>query len=155
SLVDFAFWGGLVPGNQDRMEELSERGVVGFKAFMSNSGIEDFPRADDRTLREGMKRAERLGKIVAVHAEGEAITAELARERLAQGKTSVRDYLDSRPIHAELEAIERALEMAGETGCSLHIVHVSCGAGIALISSAQRLGVYVTCETCPHYLVFT
>src|SRR5215831_14814338 len=90
SLVDFAFWGGLVPGNLDRMEELSERGVVGFKAFMSNSGIEDFPRADDRTLREGMKRAERLGKIVAVHAESEAITAELARERLAQGKTSVR-----------------------------------------------------------------
>ena len=155
SLVDFAFWGGLVPGNVDKLEELSQRGVVGFKAFMSNSGIEDFPRADDRTLREGMKRAAALGKIVAVHAESETITSQLAQEKIAQGKTSIRDYLDSRPIHAELEAIARALEMAGETGCALHIVHVSCGAGVALIVSAKNNGVNVTCETCPHYLALT
>src|SRR5207302_10562778 len=83
SVVDFALWGGLVPGNLDHLEELAERGVIGFKAFMSNSGIEDFPRADDRTLREGMKRAARLGKIVAVHAESEAITAELTQQKLA------------------------------------------------------------------------
>ena len=66
--------------------------------------------------------------------------------------TSARDYLDSRPIEAELDAIGRALEMAGETGCALHIVHVSCGAGLALIASARNHGVNVTCETCPHYL---
>src|SRR5439155_18184221 len=70
-------------------------------------------------------------------------------------KNSVRDYLDSRPIHAELEAIQRALEMAGETGCALHVVHVSCGAGITLIASARRQGVNVSCETCPHYLALT
>jgi len=155
SLVDFAFWGGLVPGNVNRMEELAGRGVVGFKAFMSNSGIEDFPCVDDQTLREGMKRAAALGKIVAVHAESEKITSELAQRCLAGGKTSVRDYLNSRPIHAELEAIQCALELAGETKCALHIVHVSCGGGIALIASAQKLGVDVTCETCPHYLVLT
>src|ERR1043165_629824 len=67
SYTDFAFWGGLVPGNVDRLEEMAECGVVGFKAFMSNSGIDDFARADDRTLREGMKRAATLDKIVAVH----------------------------------------------------------------------------------------
>jgi len=155
SLVDFSFWGGLVPGNLDHLEELSDRGVIGFKAFMSNSGIDDFPRADDRTLREGMKRAARLGKIVAVHAESETITSELAQKLMAAGKTSIRDYLDSRPIHAELDAIHRALEMAGDTGCALHIVHVSCGAGVALIASARKIGVDVSCETCPHYLVLT
>ena len=155
SLVDFAFWGGLVPGNLDHLGALSERGVIGFKAFMSNSGIDDFPRADDRTLREGMKRAAGWGKIVAVHAESETITNGLAQEKVAQGKTSIRDYLDSRPISAELEAITRALEMAGETRCALHIVHVSCGAGIALIAAAQQKGVNVTCETCPHYLALT
>jgi allantoinase len=155
SLVDFALWGGLVPDNLDGLEELSERGVIGFKAFMSNSGIEDFPCVDDRALREGMKRAARLGKIVAVHAESETITAELMRKKLSEGAGSVRDYLDSRPLHAELDAIGRALEMAGETGCALHVVHVSCGAGIALIASARRNGVNVSCETCPHYLVLT
>jgi allantoinase len=155
SFTDFAFWGGLVPGNVAKLEELAERSVVGFKAFMCNSGIGDFPRSDDATLREGMKRAAALDKIVAVHAESETITSELGRKFISAGKTSVRDYLDSRPIHAELDAIQRALELAGETHCRLHIVHVSCGAGIALIVSARKMGVDVSCETCSHYLVLT
>lgn len=155
SLVDFAFWGGLVPGNLDQLEALAGLGVIGFKAFMSNSGIEDFASVDDHTLREGMKRAAQLKKIVAVHAESETMTRDLTQQQLRAGKTSIRDYLDSRPIEAELDAIQRALALAGETGCALHIVHVSCGAGIALIAAAQKLGANVSCETCPHYLTLT
>src|SRR5207249_9045654 len=134
-------------------EELAECGVVGFKAFMCNSGIEDFRRADDRTLREGMKRVARLNRIVAVHAESEEMIRCETEELLSEQRTSAQAYLNSRPIEAELDAIARALEMAGETGCALHIVHVSCGPGIALIASARKMGVDVTCETCPHYLV--
>ena len=155
SLTDFALWGGLVPWNLDHLEELAECGVIGFKAFMANSGIEDFGHVDHVTLREGMKRAAKLGKLVAVHAESELITSELTNRALRKGKAGVRDYLDSRPIPAELEAIHHALEIAGETGCALHIVHVSSGAGVALVASAQKQGVDVTCETCPHYLVLT
>ena len=152
SFTDFAFWGGLVPGNLDRMEELAERGVVGFKAFMSNSGIEDFPCVDERILREGMKRAAELGKLVAVHAESERITSGLAQEAIEQGRTSIRGYLDSRPIYAGLDSIQTAIQIARETKCALHIVHVSSGAGVALIASARNQGANVTCETCPHYL---
>ncbi|HEX3798131.1 MAG TPA: allantoinase [Verrucomicrobiae bacterium] len=155
SLVDFAFWGGLVPGNVDKLGELAERGVIGFKAFMSNSGIEDFASVDDTTLREGMKRAAQLKKIVAVHAESERLTSELTAKQLRAGKTSIRDYLISRPIAAELEAIRRAIAIAGETGCALHIVHVSSGKGVALVAKARAMGADVTCETCPHYLVLT
>ncbi|MDP9365061.1 MAG: amidohydrolase family protein, partial [Chloroflexota bacterium] len=61
ALVDVALWGGLVPGNVDRLDELAACGVVGFKAFMSRSGTADFPAADDRTLYEGMRRAAALG----------------------------------------------------------------------------------------------
>jgi allantoinase len=102
-----------------------------------------------------MKRAAALGKIVAVHAESEAMTARLAEEKNRAGKTSIRDYLDSRPVEAELDAIQRALDLAGETGCRLHIVHVSCGAGIEAIANAKKKGVDVSCETCPHYLTLT
>ncbi|HYO51113.1 MAG TPA: amidohydrolase family protein, partial [Chloroflexia bacterium] len=109
SLVDFGLWGGLVPGSLDRMEELVERGVVGFKAFMSNSGIEDFQAVDDLTLYEGMVQAARLGCIIAVHAENDAITNLLARRAISEGKLSVRDYLNSRPVIAELEAIIRSI----------------------------------------------
>jgi allantoinase len=146
SCLDFGLWGGLVPGA--RLEELAERGVIGFKAFMSDSGIEDFARADDVTLYEGMAAAARLGLPVAVHAENDALTAR------SRGAT-VRDWMDSRPVVAELEAISRAITFAADTGCALHIVHVSSGAGVALVTEARGRGVDVTCETCPHYLFLT
>jgi len=155
SIVDFGLWGGIVPGNLDNLEELAELGVVGFKAFMSNSGIEDFEAVDDLTLYQGMERAAKWGRVVAVHAENDSITSLLARQAVAQGRTGIRDYLDSRPIIAELEAIERAILFAEETGCPLHIVHVSSGRGVSLVAEARRRGVDVSCETCPHYLVLT
>ena len=155
SLVDFALWGGIVPGNLDRLEELAERGVVGYKAFMSNSGIADFPACDDLTLYRGMVEAARLGRIVAVHAESDALTTSLAREAISQGRVGARDYLKSRPVIAELEAIGRAVLYAEETGCPLHIVHVSSGQGVRMVAEARLRGVDVSCETCPHYLSLT
>jgi allantoinase len=154
-LTDFAIWGGLTPGNLDQLEPLASKGVIGFKAFMCNSGLDEFPAAYERTLREGMKRAAALKLPVAVHAESDTLTRKLAGERLAHGLTSIRDWLDSRPIEAELDAIRRAADLAGETGCKLHIVHVSCGEGVALVSTARQHGVDITCETCPHYLTLT
>lgn len=152
--VDVALWGGLVPGGLDRLDELAARGVVGFKAFMSASGVEEFEAADDVTLLDGMARAARLGLPVAVHAESDAITSALAARAVAAGRTTMRDYLASRPVVAELEAIGRAILLAEETGCALHVVHVSSGRGVALVAEARARGVDVSCETCPHYLVF-
>jgi len=153
--VDFALWGGLVPGNVDALDELAARGVAGFKAFMSASGMEDFPRADDLTLYEGMQRAAALDRLVAVHAESEAITSGLAARARAAGRTGIRDYLASRPAIAETEAVARAIMLAEETGCALHVVHVSTGRGVALVAAARARGVDVSCETCPHYLLLT
>jgi allantoinase len=155
SLVDFALWGGIVPGNIDRLEELAERGVAGFKAFMSTSGTLDFQPADDLTLYEGMAKAAELGLPVLVHAENKTITDELARRAVSTLRTTMRDYLNSRPAVAEVEAINRAILFSEETGCSLHIVHVSTGRGVALVAAARTRGVDVTCETCAHYLVLT
>jgi allantoinase len=152
SLTDFGLWGGLVPGNLDHLEELADRGVVGFKAFMSSSGIDDFPRIDDLSLYRGMQKAKSLGLLVAVHAESESITAALTAEMIAAGRTDIAAYLDSRPAIAEAEAIERAILFAQETGCRLHIVHVSTPRGVALVHRAAERGCDVTCETCPHYL---
>ena len=155
SFVDFALWGGMIPGNVDQFETLRDRGVIGLKAFMCDSGIDDFPAVDEHELRAGMQRATELKLIVAVHAESQQITQQLRQERIAADKTSVRDFLESRPVKAELEAIRQALDLAGETGCRLHIVHVSCGRGIEIIAEARAQGVDVSCETCPHYLLLT
>jgi allantoinase len=148
SVTDFGLWGGLVPGNVSEMAELAERGVVGFKAFMCDSGLPEFPRADDRTLFDGLREAARLDLPVAVHAESQELTR-------AIGQGSVRDFLESRPLIAELEAIHRATLLAGEADAKLHIVHVSSGRGVALAAEARAKGVDVSIETCPHYLFFT
>jgi allantoinase len=148
AVVDFAFWGGLVGGDLDRLDELAERGVVGFKAFMCDTGIDDFAAVDDDALGAGMARAAALGLPVAVHAERPQALRPL-------GGASWRDWVASRPVAAEVAAIERALALAGATGCALHIVHVSSGAGVAAVATARDRGVDVTCETCPHYLALT
>ena len=154
SVVDFALWGGLTPLNLDKLGELAECGVIGFKAFMSSSGMDDFPRAGAATLRAGMKRAAELDLPVAVHAEDELMVAALVREALKAGRTGMLDYLHSRPIAAEVAAIREACDIAGETGCRLHVVHVSSGEGLATVAEAKARGIDVTAETCPHYLVF-
>jgi allantoinase len=155
SLTDFALWGGLVPGGVGDMEELSERGVVGFKAFLCNSGLPEFPRADDLTLYEGMLEAARLKRPIAVHAESEDITAGLTARMLAAGRHDIAAFLDSRPVIAEVEAIRRAAALARETRCALHIVHISSGSGVAAALEARAKGVNISIETCPHYLFFT
>jgi allantoinase len=155
SVLDFGLWGGLTPVNLDHMDELAESGVIGFKAFMSESGTSDFRRADASTLKQGMKTAAKWKLPVGVHAEDNTMIESLVREKRASGGKHWRAYLDSRPIAAELAAIRVALELAGETGCALHVVHVSCPEGIDLIAQGKRQGVDVTAETCPHYLLLT
>jgi allantoinase len=155
SVTDFGIWGGLVPGNRGVMPDLAARGVIGFKAFMTDSGLPEFPRADDLTLYEGMCQAARLGLPVAVHAESHELVNALTCRAMDAGCDGVRDYLDSRPVMAEVEAIRRAALFADEAGARLHIVHVSSGRGVAAALEARARGVDISIETCAHYLYFT
>jgi allantoinase len=152
SISDFALWAGLTPQSLGHMEELADRGAVGFKAFMCDSGLPEFPRADDETLLAGMRSAAKLGLPVAVHAESDTMTRALAREH---GVATPAAFLASRPVDAEAAAIRTVVEIAAETGARLHIVHVSSGTGVALAAAAKHRGVDVSIETCPHYLFFT
>jgi len=147
SQVDFGLWGGLVPGNLDQLKGLDERGVMGFKAFMCPSGIDEFPACDTATLAEGMARIAELDSILLVHAE------DPSRLNSPPG-TTPRDFIWSRPADAELEAIAQAIELARRTGCRLHVVHISTARGAELIHEARQRGIDATGETCPHYLLY-
>lgn len=158
SYTDYAFWGGLVPGNLDDLLPLAEEGAVAFKAFMSATGIEgedEFREVDDLTLIRGMERISELGKVLALHAESETITSALREEKLKAGEVTAYDYEASRPVMAEVEAVSRALLYAKYTGCALHFVHISSPQAVEIIDQAKREGQDVTLETCPHYLVLT
>lgn len=122
---------------------------------MCESGVDDFPHVTMSILREGMKRAADLDLLVAVHAESQALTQRLTAAKTSKGATTIRDYIESRPIEAEIDAIKATIDLGAETKCRLHVVHVSCGRGVAMIAEARAKGVDVSCETCPHYLVLT
>ncbi|HWH12518.1 MAG TPA: allantoinase AllB [Solirubrobacteraceae bacterium] len=153
--VDFALWGGIVPDNEDGLVEVAELGAVGFKAFMCEGGTPDFQWVDDARLHAGMCVAARRGLPVAVHAENDSITAAGRRVLAARTGRSAADYLASRPALAEIEAVSRALTLAQDAGCRVHLVHLSTGRAVALVHEARVRGVDATCETCPHYLAFT
>ena len=154
SRTDFALWGGLTPDNLDQLEELADRGVVGFKAFMCDSGIDDFRAADDYTLYKGMKIAAELGMIVALHAENDAVTSGLAAEAREQGRTTAVDHVRSRPVSAEVEAIRRVISFAEALDCQVHIVHVSSDEG-AWAAHGMAGSAVSSFETCPHYFLLT
>lgn len=167
SVTDFALYGGLTPVNLESMEELAARGVAGFKAFMCPSGIDDFQWADDVTLYRGMQIAAGLGLPVLLHAENAGVIATLSERAGAADAdpvgaagtdqpAAVHRFLESRPVIAELEAVNRALLYAEETGCRVHIVHNSTRRAVELIRRAADSGrADATAETCPHYLFFT
>jgi allantoinase len=154
SRTDFGIWGGLVPGNAGEFEAMRDAGAVGFKAFMCNSGVDEFPLSNAAALRAGMKRAAALGMLVAVHAEDDSLARLRTVEQHALG-TDARTWLKSRPVELELAAIRTAAEIAGETGCALHIVHVSSPDGVALAREERNRGVNISIETCPHYLLLS
>ena len=155
SIVNPRFWGGLVPENIADLKDLHENGVIGFKAFMSPSGIDDFNHVDDETIYKGMKEIASLGSLLAVHAESTVMCEQLAQEKISQGKVTARDYVESRPIISEIEAVRRILSYAELTGCKLHIVHASSRKVVEVVNDAKQRGVDITVETCPHYLTLT
>ncbi|MEK5380759.1 allantoinase [Niallia sp. FSL W8-0635] len=155
SIIDYRLWGGVVPGNLDELEKLARCGVIGFKAFMSNSGIEDFQSADDRTLLLAMKKIAALHSILAVHAESDTITEFLGKEINSQTENIGLAFSNARPIFSEIEAVQRIIAYADATKCKVHIVHISSAQVLKPIVEAKQRGIDISVETCPHYLSLT
>jgi allantoinase len=146
--VDCAFWGGVVPGNAGELAPLVAAGVSGFKCFLVPSGVDEFPHVGEGDLRQAMPILARCGVPLLVHAE-------LASPVSADGDPhAYATYLASRPASWENDAIRLMARLARETGCAVHIVHLSSSEALPLLAEAQDKGAPLTVETCPHYLHF-
>jgi len=149
--VDVGFWGGVIPGNTPELEPLARAGVAGFKCFLADSGAPDFPPVDAGQLTAALRALATLGRPLLVHAES-------ARAAAATGANPGRGYagyLASNPRGVENLAVAEVIEAARATGGHAHIVHLSSSDALPMIASAQREGVRLTAETCPHYLTLT
>jgi allantoinase len=148
--TNVGFWGGIVPGNAAEVEPLIAAGVLGFKAFLTHSGIDDFPNATEADLRKVMPLLARHNLPLLVHCE-----LSEDNDEWKKGDTrSYPNYLASRPKHWEDKAISLMIRLCGEYRCPVHIVHLSSANSLAAIAEAKAQGLPLTVETGQHYLFF-
>jgi allantoinase len=147
--IDVGFWGGIVPGNLGDVEPLLNAGCFGFKCFLTPSGIAEFAHLEEHDLRQAMRKLSRVGAVLLVHAE----LAELLKT-VSSDQRKYDSYLSSRPSAAEDFAIKLLLRLCGETGCRVHIVHLSSAEALEPLDTARTQRLPVSVETCPHYLTF-
>lgn len=154
--VDFAFWGGVVPGNAGEIGGLSQAGVRGFKCFLTHPGTDEFEMVTEADLREAMPEIVETGLPLLAHAEVPSpiatATAEIDSED-ADWK-QYETYLRSRPVEAELEAIRLLIRLCRKYQCRIHIVHLSTAQALNELRAARSERLPITVETCPHYLFF-
>ncbi len=154
--VDWATWGGVVPGNAASIEPLARAGVPGFKCFLIHSGIDGFAWVDEADLRLALARLRGTGLPLLAHAEiagpVDAATQQLNKTGADWRKYST--FLRSRPDAAEVDAIAMLIRLAEEFQTPVHIVHLSSALALPLLASARERGVPVTVETCAQYLWF-
>ena len=151
--TNVGFWGGVIPGNENEIEPLIKKGVLGFKAFLTHSGIDDFPNSTEDDLRKAMPIIAKYNLPLLVHCE---LTDSLVSyPPLEDGGTSYTNYLNSRPKKWEDDAIAMMIRLCEEFNCRTHIVHLSSADSLAQIAKAKQKGLPLTVETGQHYLYFT
>ena len=160
AMVDFMFWGGISGNAMDGARwaedatDLAEEGVAAFKLYML-SGMETFRDLTPARMRQALAHLARLGVPAGVHAEDRPTVMELTQVRKAAGGNAPLDYAASRPVEAEVRAVEALIGMARETRAQVHVVHLGSGAALDRIRAAADAEVRISAETCPHYLAFT
>lgn len=157
--VDVGFWGGAVPAHLGDLQALHEAGVLGFKCFLADSGVEEFPHLHPAQFARAMEETARLGALMIVHAE-DAADLDAHAPAVGPGPTpaapvtplSYDAFLASRPTSAETRAVERVIEQVRRTGGRAHVLHLSAADAVPLLRAAREEGLDLTAETCPHYL---
>lgn len=149
--VDCGFYGGLIPGNVHHLNELIDGGVLGIKAFLIHSGLDEFPAVTQNDLHAAMPILATRRVPLLVHCE---LQSESNAPIHHSNPRAYREYLISRPAQWELDAIELMIEACRTYGTRTHIVHLSSADALPALQSAKAENIPLTVETCPHYLYF-
>jgi allantoinase len=148
--VDVGFWGGAIPQNLAALRPLHEAGVYGFKCFLADSGVPEFPPLDRTQLAAVLSEVRRFDGLLIVHAESADALSQMGELNQTGDSPRYQDFLDSRPGRAEVEAIALLADLA--QGTRIHVLHLSEAVALEAVAAAKRRGVRLTAETCPHYL---
>lgn len=147
--VDVGFHGGVIPDNSEHLSAMMDAGIKSFKAFMIDSGVDEFPASDYHTLDTAMPILAAGGATLLVHAE---LDPQQSDQEAPDDVSSYQAFLDSRPDAWETDAIATVIELAAKHQCAVHVVHLSSCEALQMIAEAKAQDIPITAETCPHYL---
>ena len=158
--VDFMLWGGVSanameePAWISNLDDLVAEGVGAIKVYML-SGMDTFRDLDAPRIEAVLRETRRLGVPVGVHAEDREMVLGLTQRMMAEGRDTPLDYAASRPAAAEVSAVETLRELCRRTGARVHVMHVGTGEVLDVAAEAREDGLFLSVETCPHFLEFT
>lgn len=151
SVIDFSWHAGnMTPELIKNVPEVSSLGVKSFKAFTCAPYLMEYSE-----IKELMLSVKAAGGVTFVHAEDEQILVKKFKQVQNERRKDVLAHADSRPNEAEERATEKIAELAKQTGCSVHLAHITTDGGCEVIKNAKKLGAPLTAETSTHSLVFT
>ncbi|XP_026742750.1 uncharacterized protein LOC113504579 [Trichoplusia ni] len=162
--VDVGFWGGVIVGNDDSLQDLVKAGVVGFKCFLCPSGVDEFPNVGPEDLEKAFAALEGTGSVLAFHAELDDDSKPTNKKIKKKDPEEYETYLESRPPNMELNAVSLIKDFVDKTDVRVHVVHVSSSEVVPLLVKARESRISqghqawragVTAETCHHYLTLS
>lgn len=128
------------------------QGARGFKCFMIESGVEEFPFVTEPEIRAALKELQGSSSFLMFHAEMDSCNCMYSHASKSQSQYQT--FLDSRPKQLENDAIKLVIELCEEFRVPCHIVHLASADALPMIREAQSRGVLITAETTFHYLFF-
>lgn len=129
------------------LADLSEMAKAGAVAFSDDGNTV----ANDKLMKQAMEIAGELNIPIMDHA---LVPIPPEHGAMREGATSRKLGLHGIPSEAETRIVQRDIELAGQTGCAVHIQHVSTSQSVDLIKQAQKQGIRISGEATPHHLMF-
>jgi len=133
-----------------------QQGVLGFKAFLINSGVDEFPHCEAIDVEKAMIEFQQAQPQVVFmfHAELCGPIDHVADQIKSMDSKKYHTFLHSRPKQAENEAIQLVVRLSEKYQVRAHIVHLSSSDAVPMLREAQQKRVPISVETCTHYLHF-
>jgi dihydropyrimidinase len=135
----------------EQISALPARGQPSLKLFLMNPALSEHPLG----MKQTVQSAADAKVTVLFHCESPTELAAARDGLLQQGKTSLRYLPESRPVIAEVRAVEQAIRLCRETGATGYIVHVSSSDALQLCAEARSAGLPIHIETRPEFLHLT
>ncbi|MGN7398085.1 dihydropyrimidinase [Peribacillus frigoritolerans] len=154
AMVDYSFHGVICEPTDELFEEiptLPDKGLTTIKLFMAYKGLPN--HSDDEAIFKALKASKDAGITVMVHAENADVIDVLQKEYISKGQTDPYFHALSRPPLVEVEATQRAINLAALAEAPIYIVHVTAKEVMETIRTSHNNGIPVYGETCTHYLM--